>query len=133
MAPKRSSQRQQKIVRQSSLADDSIQLNQEAGVPKPLQYDPIDHPRGIRLLRLAQGGLEEDSKDKDGKTPLWRAAANGHDAVVKLLLDKERVDPDSKDAKYSGTPLWRAAADGAEAVVKVLGEKGAELQPTTAA
>src|SRR2546423_12057487 len=65
--PRDPSQRQQKIVRQSSLADDSIQLNQEAGVPKPLQYDPIDHPRGIRLLRLAQGGLEEDSKDKDGK------------------------------------------------------------------
>jgi ankyrin repeat protein len=53
--------------------------------------------------------------------------------VIKLLLDKERVDPDSKDAKYGGTPLWRAAANEHEAVVKLLVEKGAELQPMTVA
>jgi hypothetical protein len=61
------------------------------------------------------------------------AAAKEYDAVIKLLLDKERVDPDSKDAKYGGRPLWRAAANGHEAVVKLLVEKGAELQPTIAA
>ena len=61
------------------------------------------------------------------------AAANGHEVVVKLLLKKEGVDQDSKDAFYGRTPLWRAAANGHEAVVKLLVEKGAELQPTTAA
>jgi hypothetical protein len=51
--------------------------------------------------------------------PLWWAAENGHDAVVKLLLDKDGVGPDSKD-RNGGTPLWRAAENGHEAVVKLL-------------
>jgi ankyrin repeat protein len=51
--------------------------------------------------------------------PLWWAAENGHDAVVKLLLDKDGVGPDSKD-RNGGMPLWRAAENGHEAVVKLL-------------
>jgi hypothetical protein len=50
----------------------------------------------IKLL-LAQDGVDPDSKDGYGRTPLWRAAENGHEAVVKLLLAREDVDPDSKD------------------------------------
>jgi ankyrin repeat protein len=34
---------------------------------------------------LARGDVEADSKDKVGKTPLSRAAARRHGAVVKLL------------------------------------------------
>jgi ankyrin repeat protein len=51
--------------------------------------------------------------------PLWWAAENGHEAVVKLLLDKDGVDPDSKGGNGE-TPLWWAAANGHEAVVKLL-------------
>jgi ankyrin repeat protein len=40
-----------------------------------------------------------------GQTPLWRAAAYGYGAVVKLLLAKEGVDPDFKDT-WGLTPLW---------------------------
>jgi ankyrin repeat protein len=86
----------------------------------------------VKLL-LDKDGVGPDSKDRNGGTPLWRAAENGHDAVVKLLLNKEGVDPNSKDNFDGRTPLWRAAANGHEAVVKLLVEKGAELQPTTAA
>jgi ankyrin repeat protein len=43
--------------------------------------------------------------------------------VVKLLLDKEGVDPDSKDTFNGRTPLWRAAAKGYDAVVKLLLDK----------
>jgi ankyrin repeat protein len=38
----------------------------------------------VKLL-LAQDGVDPDSKDKYGRTPLWWAAGNGHEAVVKLL------------------------------------------------
>jgi ankyrin repeat protein len=37
-----------------------------------------------------------DSKDRYGRTPLLRAAEKGHEAVVKLLLEKV-ADVDSKD------------------------------------
>ena len=38
----------------------------------------------VQLL-LGTEKVDADSKDDDGRTPLWRAAANGHEAVVKLL------------------------------------------------
>jgi hypothetical protein len=31
--------------------------------------------------------------------PLWRAATKGHEAVVKLLLATDGVDPDSKEGR----------------------------------
>jgi ankyrin repeat protein len=54
-----------------------------------------------------------------GRTPLSRAAGNGNEAVVKLLLDTGKVDVDSMDT-YGQTPLSRAAKSGHEAVVKLL-------------
>jgi ankyrin repeat protein len=48
-----------------------------------------------------------------------RAAENGHEAMVRLLLTRDGVDPDSKDV-YGQTPLSWAATNGHEAVVKLL-------------
>ncbi|KAL9607938.1 MAG: hypothetical protein Q9167_007199 [Letrouitia subvulpina] len=47
------------------------------------------------------------------------AASNGHEAVVRLLLENANVDPDSKDID-SRTPLSWAAENGYEAVVRLL-------------
>jgi ankyrin repeat protein len=45
---------------------------------------------------------ENYSKDSSwGQTPLSRAAANRHEAVVRLLLAKNGVDPDSKVSRIS--------------------------------
>ncbi|KAH8890019.1 hypothetical protein GQ53DRAFT_626756, partial [Thozetella sp. PMI_491] len=57
-----------------------------------------------------------EAKDKYGWTPLWRAAANGREAVARLLLDKG-ADLEAKDNQYGRTPLGSAATSGHEAVV----------------
>jgi predicted dithiol-disulfide oxidoreductase (DUF899 family) len=66
-----------------------------------------------------------DSKDSNGRTPLSWAAGNGHEVVVKLLVEKS-VDVDSK-AGYDRTPLLWAERNGHKAVVKLLVENGFDV------
>ena len=58
-------------------------------------------------------------KEIGDRTPLWWAAARGHETVVKLLLATDRANPDFKDC-YRQTPLLLAAGSGYDAVVKLL-------------
>ncbi|KAF2195041.1 hypothetical protein K469DRAFT_543196 [Zopfia rhizophila CBS 207.26] len=74
------------------------------------------------LMALLKDGLDADSKDSYGRTPLSWAAINSHEAVVKLLLQEDGVDVDSK-SNSGQTPLLMAAENGHEAVVKLLLEK----------
>ncbi|KAJ5936883.1 hypothetical protein N7466_003333 [Penicillium verhagenii] len=62
----------------------------------------------------------------DGQTPLSWAAMRGHEAVVRLLLEKG-ASLESKD-RNDQTSLLCAASRGDEAVVRLLLEKGAELE-----
>ncbi|OBT72674.1 hypothetical protein VF21_08561 [Pseudogymnoascus sp. 05NY08] len=71
------------------------------------------------MAALLKKGYHLDSKDTSGRTPLSWAAANGHEAVVKLLLAIPGVDVNSKTIN-GGTPLWLAAWNGHEEVVKLL-------------
>jgi ankyrin repeat protein len=61
----------------------------------------------------------QNSKDDNGRTSLSWAAWNGHEAVVKLLLATDGVDPDFKGT-YGRTPLSWAAERGHEAVIRLL-------------
>ncbi|KAH8732700.1 hypothetical protein GQ44DRAFT_601972, partial [Phaeosphaeriaceae sp. PMI808] len=69
------------------------------------------------------GKVDINSKNQYGQTPLWWAALNGHEAVVKMLLSTSKVDIDSKN-QDGQTPLWWAALNGHEAVVKMLLDTG---------
>jgi ankyrin repeat protein len=52
-------------------------------------------------------------------TPLALAAKNGHEAIIKLLVNTPDVDLNSRD-EYDRTPLALAVENGREAIVKVL-------------
>jgi len=71
-----------------------------------------------------------NQRNGEGCNALHLAAEYGHEAVVKQLLDSEKVDVDSKD-RDGRTPLLWAAQKGHGAVVKLLldsekGERGFE-------
>ncbi|OBT54158.1 hypothetical protein VE04_10305 [Pseudogymnoascus sp. 24MN13] len=67
--------------------------------------------------------------DNSGRTPLSRAAEDGSEAVVKLLIERDDVDANSED-NSGQTPLWWAIdsyhiveESEQEAVVKLLLER----------
>ena len=64
-------------------------------------------------------GSDINGGDFSGCTPLSRAAHNGHEEVVKILLGRGEVNPDKTD-KFGTTPLSAAAQNGHEGVVKRL-------------
>ena len=74
---------------------------------------------GYRRLRQELMTLLDEERPKVVEVVSW-AAKNGHDAVVKLLLETGNVDVDSKDSEYGRTPLSWAAWNGRKAVVKLL-------------
>ena len=61
-------------------------------------------------------------KDETYRTPLVWAAESGHEAVVRLLIERDDVDVNIKDGSTK-TPLFVAAENGHEAVVRLLIER----------
>ncbi|KAI9792977.1 MAG: hypothetical protein M1816_001299 [Peltula sp. TS41687] len=78
---------------------------------------------GLGLKVIVQDLLKMGSNpcklDRNGRTPLSWAAERGHEAVIKLLLDRDDIDVNSK-SQFDRTPLSHAAERGHEAAVKLL-------------
>jgi len=55
-----------------------------------------------------------------GNTALTWAAGKGHDGVVKILLEREGVNPNHADTQYGQAPISLAAGNGHVGVVKKL-------------
>ncbi|MDO4752012.1 MAG: ankyrin repeat domain-containing protein [Akkermansia sp.] len=76
------------------------------------------YPDKLQLLITA--GADVNKADKDGETPLCRAANDGYsEECVKLLLAAPGIEV-NKANKYGYTPLYRAADDGHTEIVKLL-------------
>ena len=88
--------------------------------------------KSARVVNLLFGDryVNPNSSSKFGRTPLWWAVENGHEGIVKLLLAREDVNPDTPDTKYGQTQLLLAARQSYEGIVKLLlGRK--DVNPNT--
>jgi len=64
-----------------------------------------------------------NARDSVSCTPLIWAAVRGHEEVVKMLLEREDVNPNLADHRYCQTPLLWAVEQRCDAMVKVLLER----------
>lgn len=82
------------------------------------------------VARLLASGASADERRAPGdETPLMRAAARGHEEVVRVLLD---AGADACARRTDGfTPLILAVFFGHEAVVRLLVERGADASART--
>ncbi|EXK24229.1 hypothetical protein FOMG_19035 [Fusarium oxysporum f. sp. melonis 26406] len=75
---------------------------------------------GVQILSIRN---PMNHKDRYGRIALSYAAMRGNEAIVKLLLDTEKVDVDARDEE-GRTPLSWAAWSGHEPIVKLLLDTG---------
>jgi hypothetical protein len=78
---------------------------------------------------LASGASADERVTRGGETPLMRAAARGHEEVVRVLLD---AGADACARRADGfTPLILAVFFGHEGVMRLLVERGADASART--
>jgi hypothetical protein len=78
-----------------------------------------------RIKFLLKAGIDINTTDNDGKTPLYSASENGHKNIVQLLVDAG-ADVNKVD-KYSYTPLLAASESGHKDTVKLLLQAGVDI------
>ena len=64
-------------------------------------------------------GIDVNQPTKNGQTPLWIAAWEGHKEIVSMLVEAKGVDVNQAD-KDGQTPLFRAAYEGHKEIVSML-------------
>ncbi|KAI5056015.1 hypothetical protein GOP47_0029536 [Adiantum capillus-veneris] len=79
------------------------------------------------LARLLKQGMDPNTADHSGRTPLNISAANGNLKCVQLLLD-HGADPKIPDNEGI-VPLWRAIKGGHGLVARLLWEHNAAFNP----
>jgi len=87
---------------------------------------------GIVSTVLEMKEWEVNAHDCVGMTALTWASGRGHGGVVRMLLEREDVNPNQADTFYGRTPLWWAAERGHEGIVKMFLERK-DVNPNQAA
>jgi len=81
------------------------------------------------LLEMKESDV--NAADCTGSTALTWATRRGQDEVVKVLLEREDIDPNIAETQDGQTPLALAAESGHEGIVKILLERQ-DTNPNTA-
>ncbi|KAH9213639.1 hypothetical protein DL95DRAFT_253467, partial [Leptodontidium sp. 2 PMI_412] len=79
----------------------------------------------ISSLLLEQGGIDPDSKDTDGASPLLHTLKGGHEKIARMLVDKG-ANPNVRDS-YGYTTLIYASDWGMTAIVEFLIGSGVDI------
>jgi hypothetical protein len=82
-----------------------------------LQASSVGNEEIVRIL--LERSVDVNLADGNDRTALSWASGNGHDSVVKLLLQADGIDVNSKDG-YGRTALLQASYYGRDLVVKLL-------------
>jgi len=98
------------------------------GARRPTGFSGLHGAAFLGIGRIVSTVLEMKEWDVNaddcmGMTALTWASGRGHEEVVKILLEREDLNPDKPDTKRGQTPLSRAAMSGHEGVVKMLLER----------
>src|SRR5256885_8150896 len=82
--------------------------------------------RVARVASLLRRGVPVNGADKNGTTPLYKAAVQGETEIVRVLLEAG-ADPNLESGgQDEGTPLCAAASWGRTEVVRLLLQHGAD-------
>jgi len=100
-------------------------FNSEKG---PIGFTGLHGTAFLGIVELLAAVLEMKEWDVNARgivslTPLLWAATQGHEGVVKALLERGDINPDLADHRLHPTPLSWAALEGHERVVKVFLEQ----------
>ncbi|KAL3472617.1 hypothetical protein BJX99DRAFT_262178 [Aspergillus californicus] len=82
-------------------------------------YNLAKHGALKRVKQLLAEGVQPDTRNDQGVTPLWNAASYGHFQVVEALLQTNQVDVNAKSSA-GRTPIFWAAARGYASIVRLL-------------
>jgi ankyrin repeat protein len=94
-------------------------------------YTPLLIAISRRHSRVVNYLIEKGAKVDSGATPpLYLAASNGDESIVKALLH-HKANIEAKDHYQKETPLHVAARLGHQAVVEILLDRGASIQART--
>ena len=105
------------------------------GSPVPFNCTALHAGAFLRVLEIMASLLKIDkwdfnATDRDGRTALMCATKMGHDAIVRMLLEQEGVNPHIVDGSGRTLLSW-AAGNGYEEIVEMLLERN-YVNPDTA-
>ena len=81
------------------------------------------------LSKLLEKGVDINALTKD-QTPLYVACEEGHESIVRLLLDNGADPDDVVTSIYSSSPLQIAVRCGNAMIVDMMLERGAKMNPS---